>query len=141
MIGIIILTHGNLGHALLESLHMLTKEDLLQVKAISIDVTLDPVKAHQTVGQTVKQLETGDGVLILTDMFGGTPSDLGFSFLEEGRVEVVTGVNLPILFKAIDGRHKASLSSLAETIEAVGRTSICRGSKILKGNKTATPKS
>ena len=136
MIGIIILTHGNLGHALLESLAMLTNEEIPQVKAISVDVTQSPETAHTTIGTAVKQLNTGDGVLILADMFGGTPSDMGFSFLEEGKVDVITGVNLPILFKAIDGRQKATLPELAEQIERIGKLSVCRASQILKGNKT-----
>ena len=136
MIGIIVLTHGNLGHSLVETLCMLTHEDIPQTKAMSVDVTQAPEKAHATIAQAIKQLDSGDGVLILADMFGGTPSDMGFTFLEEGKIEVITGVNLPILFKAVDGRRKATLPELAEQLEKIGKTSICRASQVLKGNKT-----
>ena len=136
MIGIIVLTHGNLGHSLVETLYMLTHEDIPQTKAVSVDVTQSPEKAHATIAQAIKQLDSGEGVLILVDMFGGTPSDMGFTFLEEDKVEVITGVNLPILFKAVDGRRNMTLSELAEQLEKVGKTSICRASQVLKGNKT-----
>ena len=74
-------------------------------------------------------------MLILTDMFGGTPSNLSYSFLEEGRVEVLSGVNLPILIKSINSRNKAGLSELAASLEAYGKKSISLASAILKGNK------
>jgi len=73
----------------------------------------------------------------LTDMFGGTPSNLSYSLLEEGRVEVLSGVNLPILIKAINIRQKMKLGEIAETIEKYGKKSISLASEILKGNKRA----
>ena len=74
-------------------------------------------------------------MLILTDMFGGTPSNLSYSFLEEGRLEVISGVNLPILIKAVNLRKDQELSKLASKLEAFGKTSIKLASGILKGNK------
>jgi len=73
--------------------------------------------------------------LILTDMFGGTPSNLSYSFLEDGRVEVISGVNLPMLLKAVSDRKKKSLAELAEHLEGFGKKSISLASGILKGNK------
>ena len=75
------------------------------------------------------------GVLILTDMFGGTPSNLSYSFLEEGHVEVISGVNLPMLIKAVNSREEMELSKLAVDLEAFGKKSISLASGILKGNK------
>ena len=75
------------------------------------------------------------GILILTDMFGGTPSNLSYSFLEEGRVEVISGVNLPILIKASEIRKDLPLDKLAQALEAFGKKSITLASGILKGNK------
>jgi PTS system mannose-specific IIA component len=72
---------------------------------------------------------------MMTDMFGGTPSNLSYSFLEEGRIEVISGVNLPILIKAVNCREKMDLSELAETLESYGKRSISLASSILKGNK------
>ena len=74
-------------------------------------------------------------MLILTDMFGGTPSNLSYSFLEEGRVEVISGVNLPILIKAVSLRKEKGLFELAEYLEGFGKKSISLASGILKGNK------
>jgi PTS system mannose-specific IIA component len=71
----------------------------------------------------------------MTDMFGGTPSNLSYSFLEEGQVEVISGVNLPILIKAVSARKSNSLSELAELLEAYGKKSISLASGILRGNK------
>jgi len=73
--------------------------------------------------------------LILTDMFGGTPSNLSYSFLEEGRIEVLSGVNLPILFKAVNDRSRMPLAELAAKLEAYGKKSIQLASGVLKGNK------
>ena len=84
----------------------------------------------------IKKVHQNKGVLILTDMFGGTPSNLSYSFLEEGRVEVISGVNLPILIKAVDFQKKEmDLCDLAEHLEAFGKKSISLASGILKGNK------
>jgi PTS system mannose-specific IIA component len=68
-------------------------------------------------------------------MFGGTPSNLSYSFLEEGRIEVISGVNLPVLFKAVETRGKMGLSELASALETFGKKSITLASGILKGNK------
>ena len=76
-----------------------------------------------------------EGVIILTDMFGGTPSNLSYSFLEEGKVEVLSGVNLPILIKAVTCRKDLKLTELASTLESYGKKSISLASSILKGNK------
>ena len=76
-----------------------------------------------------------EGVIILTDMFGGTPSNLSYSFLEEGRIEVLSGVNLPILIQAVNMRKKKELSQLAADLEVFGKKSISLASGILKGNK------
>ncbi|MFP4033523.1 MAG: PTS sugar transporter subunit IIA, partial [Desulfococcaceae bacterium] len=75
------------------------------------------------------------GVLVLTDMFGGTPSNLSYSLLEEGRVEVLSGVNLPMVIKALNSREGMELPRLAETLEAFGKRSISLASGILRGNK------
>ena len=85
----------------------------------------------------IKQLKSDEGVLILTDMFGGTPSNLSYSFLEEGRIEVISGVNLPILIRASSARKNQSLVELAANLEAFGKKSISLASGILKGNKRA----
>jgi PTS system mannose-specific IIA component len=80
-------------------------------------------------------VDNRQGVLILTDMFGGTPSNLSYSFLEEGHIEVLSGVNLPILVKAVGARSEKNLTELAENLVNFGKRSVSLASGILKGNK------
>ena len=90
---------------------------------------------REKIAAGIKKVDKKKGVLILTDMFGGTPSNLSYSFLEEGQVEVISGVNLPILIKAVDIQKDMELSELAQHLEAFGKKSISLASGILKGNK------
>ena len=105
------------------------------LRAISIDINDAAEKLRDKIARGIKKVSSGSGVLILTDMFGGTPSNLSYSFLEEGRIEVLSGVNLPILVKALNSREKTALGDLATTLEAFGKKSISLASGILKGNK------
>jgi PTS system mannose-specific IIA component len=82
------------------------------------------------IGGAIKKVDTGDGVMILTDLFGGTPSNLSLSFLKEGKVEVVTGVNLPMLMK-LDMRQEKKLTELAALIRDYGRKNIYLASEVL----------
>jgi len=104
--------------------------------SVSIDLKEDAEKLRKKIHDAIKTVGAQNGVLILTDMFGGTPSNLSYSFLEEGRIEVLSGVNLPVLIKAINIRHKETdLHRMAEIIEEYGKKSISLASAILKGNK------
>lgn len=135
MIGILVVTHCRLGDALLEAADFILGERPEAVTAISIDLNEDAGKLRNKISDKIKKLKTDDGILILTDMFGGTPSNLSYSFLEEGRIEVISGVNLPILIRAATARKKQSLSELAANLEVFGKKSISLASAILKGNK------
>jgi PTS system mannose-specific IIA component len=103
--------------------------------AVSIDLKENAEKLREKIDNAIKKVRQPEGVLILTDMFGGTPSNLSYSFLEEGKIEVISGVNLPILIKAASTRKEKALSDLAVTLEAFGKRSISLASGILKGNK------
>jgi len=83
----------------------------------------------------ISKVTSDNGVIILTDMFGGTPSNLSYSFLEEGKVEVISGVNLPILLKAVTARSKMDMESLTVSLVEHGKKSISLASGILKGTK------
>ncbi|MBW1899098.1 MAG: PTS fructose transporter subunit IIA, partial [Deltaproteobacteria bacterium] len=85
------------------------------------------------ISDAIKKVNKNKGVLILTDMFGGTPSNLSYSFLDEGRIEVLSGVNLPVLIKALRMREEMSLEELAKPLEEFGKKSISLASGILKG--------
>ena len=95
----------------------------------------DVDKLRDKVAAAIKKVDKKDGVLVLTDMFGGTPSNISYSFLEEGHIEVLSGVNLPVLIEAIVSREKFGLDELATKLEATGKKSITLASGVLKGNK------
>ncbi len=107
------------------------------MEAVSIDLNENADKLRNKIASGLKRLKSDDGILILTDMFGGTPSNLSYSFLEEGRIEVISGVNLPILIRAATARKNQTLPELAANLEAFGKKSISVASGILKGNKRA----
>jgi len=135
MIGIVIVTHSQLGDALIEAAEFIIGKRPEALISVSIDLTENAEVLRQKIAQGIKKVKSEDGVLILTDMFGGTPSNLSYSFLEEGHVEVISGVNLPILIQADNIRSKMDLSKLAVNLEKFGKKSISLASGILKGNK------
>lgn len=135
MIGILLVTHEQIGVALIEAAKFIVGSRPEAMEAVSINLNENAEKLRDKIAQGIKAVRQPKGVLILTDMFGGTPSNLSYSFLEEGRLEVLTGVNLPILIKAIDSRKDMELSQMASTLEVYGKKSITLASGILKGNK------
>ncbi|MBW2576163.1 MAG: PTS sugar transporter subunit IIA [Deltaproteobacteria bacterium] len=135
MIGIVIVTHSQLGDALIDAAEFILGNRPDTMVPVSIDLKENVDKLRKKIAEAIKQVDNKKGVLIFTDMFGGTPSNLSYSFLEEGRVEVISGVNLPILIKAVDIQADMELSDLAQHLEAFGKKSISLASGILKGNK------
>lgn len=135
MIGIVIVTHSQLGDALIEAAEFIIGERPEALVSVSIDLNKSADTLRAKIAGGIKSVQSKDGVLILTDMFGGTPSNLSYSFLEEGLIEVISGVNLPILIQAANSRDKMSLDKLAVKLEAFGKKSISLASGILKGNK------
>ncbi len=134
MTGILIVTHSNLGHALIEAAEFILDTPLDNIAFISIDIKEQPDSLHKKIKQGIKKVKRERGVIIFTDMFGGTPSNLSYSFLEEGAVEVISGVNLPILLKALNIREKMDISEAAATLVKYGKKSISLASGILKGS-------
>ena len=136
MIGIIIVTHGHLGDALIEAAEFIIGNRPEAIESISINLSENAEILRAKIAQGIKKVEGQEGILILTDMFGGTPSNLRYSFLEEGHIEVLAGVNLPTLIQAASLRDKnMKLGELAANLEVFGKKSISLASGILKGNK------
>lgn len=135
MIGIVITTHCNLGDALIDAAEFILGKRPEAMVSVSIDLNENAEILRKKIVEGIKKVNQKKGVLILTDMFGGTPSNLSYSFLEEGHVEVLSGVNLPILIRAANIRDDEDLSSLVVNLEAFGKKSISLASGILKGNK------
>ena len=135
MIGIVIVTHSQLGEALIGAAEFIIGNRPDSLESVSIDLNESAEKLRDKISQGIKNVKGQEGVLILTDMFGGTPSNVSYSFLEEGRIEVLAGVNLPILIQATSMREKMKLDELAANLETFGKKSISLASGILKGNK------
>ena len=135
MIGIVIVTHSQLGDALIDATEFILGKKPEGMVSVSIDLNENAAVLRKKISEGIKKVSSEKGVLILTDMFGGTPSNLSYSFLEEGRIEVLSGVNLPIVIKADQAREKMELGELAATLEVFGKKSISLASGILKGNK------
>jgi PTS system mannose-specific IIA component len=135
MIGILIVTHNRLGEALIEAAEFIIGGRSQALESVSIDLNQSAESLRKKIADGIKKVDKKDGVLILTDMFGGTPSNLSYSFLEEGRIEVLSGVNLPVLIQAVNAREKLDLAKLGSNLENFGKKSISLASGILKGNK------
>jgi mannose PTS system EIIA component len=134
MIGIVVVTHGQLARELVAAAEMIIGE-IPNVTAVSIGWHESPDDAEREIEAAIGRVESGKGTVVLTDMFGGTPSNLSYSFLEDGRVEVISGVNLPMVIKAVNMRQEKPLAELVEHLESFGKKSISLASGILKGNK------
>lgn len=137
MIGIIVVTHGNLGKALIETAELIKSTKIENCIHVSINVDENADGLRDKLKKAIKQVDNQEGVILLTDMFGGTPSNLSYSFLEEGKTEVLSGVNLPVLIRTAELRKKFPITEVAERIETFGKKSISLASGILKG----TPRS
>ena len=131
MIGIVIVTHSQLGEALIEAAEFIIGNRPAALEPVSIDLSESAEKLRQKIAEGINKVRGTEGVLILTDMFGGTPSNLSYSFLEEGHIEVLSGVNLPILVQAANMRNKMKLDRLAADLEEFGKKSISLASGIL----------
>ncbi len=137
MTGILIVTHANLGNALIETVEFILGNKQDKLDAVSINIQEDPGSLRKKIKKGISKVETDNGVIILTDMFGGTPSNLSYAFLEEGTVEVISGVNLPILLKAVTLRKKLNINDLTAALVEHGKRSISLASGILKGTGRA----
>jgi PTS system mannose-specific IIA component len=135
MIGVVVVTHGQLATELVNAAETIVGE-LPRFAAVSIGWHEDTEDARSEIEQAIARVDGGEGVLILTDMFGGTPSNLAMTFLVAGRVEVITGVNLPMLIKLVNVPKQSDLLSVARDMREHGRNAIWVASDLLRGEKT-----
>ncbi len=131
MIGVVVVTHGRLASELVNAAEMIVG-DLPQFAAVSIGWHDDVEDARAEIGRAIARVQGSEGVLVLTDMFGGTPSNLGMTFLQENGVEVITGVNLPMLIKLARLPSSADLLAAAREMREHGRTAIWVASDLLR---------
>ncbi len=131
MIGALVVSHGQLAQELLAAAEMIVGE-ISHIQAVSIGWHDDVNDARSDIERHIADVEGGSGVLILTDMFGGTPSNIAFSFHEPGKVDIVTGANLPMIIKIVSQKEGETLESLARSVCEQGRSSISMASDFLK---------
>jgi PTS system mannose-specific IIA component len=135
MIGVVVVTHGQLATELVNATETIVG-DLPRFTAVSIGWHQDTHEARAEIEQAIARVDQGEGVLVLTDMFGGTPSNLSMTFLSADRVEVITGVNLPMLIKLAGLMEKSDLLAVAREMREHGRNAIWVASDLLRGEKT-----
>jgi len=133
-IGGVIVSHGQVANELLAAAEAVVG-DLSNITAVSIGWHDDVEMAKAEIERAIKNVSAGIGVLLLTDMFGGTPTNISAMFLKENEVEIVTGVNLPMVIKVATTNKEISLSDLAKEVEETGRSAITRAGTLLLPQK------
>ena len=135
MIGIVVVTHAGLADELIQATQLILGP-LKRVESLSIgrEMSLDTAKEklHQVIAQVGKD---GDGIIILTDLFGGTPTNISAELLQEGVVEILTGVNLPMLIKGVGSRMNQNLDGLVTLLKEHGKNAIIRPSELLRSTR------
>ena len=137
MIGVVVVTHGQLATELLNAAEMIVG-DLPKFAAVSIGWHDDVNDARDEMTQAIERVDGPEGVLVLTDMFGGTPSNIGMTLLGKDRVEVITGVNLPMLIKLAGLRSSSDLLGVAREMRDHGRNAIWVASDLLRAEKATS---
>jgi len=135
-IGGVIVSHGQLANELVAAAEAVVG-DLSHLTAVSIGWHDDVEMAREEIKRAIALVSSGAGVLILTDMFGGTPTNIAAMFLIEGEVEIVTGVNLPMVIKLASTTQEMELHELAREVEEQGQRAICRAGVLLEPQKAA----
>lgn len=134
-IGGVIVSHGRVASELLGAAETVVGE-LNHIAAVSIGWNDDVETAKDEIAKAIKKVSSGNGVLLLTDMFGGTPTNISAMFIVEGQVEIVTGVNLPMVIKLASQRKEISLQEMAKEVEEQGKQAIYRASELLTPPKS-----
>ncbi len=131
MVGILLVTHPHLGDEFIRSAELICGK-FPYLAGVSIDTQKGVEEIRQEIAAAIRKVDAGDGVLILTDMFGGTPSNMSLAFLRDGQVEVLTGLNLPMLIKIASCREGRELGELARLVKEAGQKNINLASEILQ---------
>ncbi|WP_252260256.1 MAG: PTS sugar transporter subunit IIA [Erythrobacter sp.] len=130
MIGLILVTHGRLADQFVEAMeHVVGKQT--DIATVCIGPNDDMEQRRAEIADKIEAVETGGGVIVLTDLFGGTPSNLAISLLEAGRVEVIAGINLPMLIRLAGARKSMGVVAAVEAAQTAGRNYITVASELL----------
>ena len=132
MIGLVLVTHGRLADEFVAALeHVVGPQP--QIASVSIGPEDDMERRRQDIVEAVRRVDSGQGVAVLTDMFGGTPSNLAISIMDQGRIEVIAGVNLPMLIRLAKIRGDSPLEKAVGLAQEAGRKYISVASQVLSG--------
>jgi len=130
MIGMILVTHGNLAEEFVHAMqHVVGQQEA--VATVCIGPSDDMERRRREIAAAIKQVDSGEGAIILTDLFGGTPSNLAISLMQAGRVEVIAGINLPMLIRLAKARECMSVIDAAVAARDAGRNYITMASEYL----------
>ncbi|HMX29188.1 MAG TPA: PTS sugar transporter subunit IIA [Blastocatellia bacterium] len=135
LVGGVVVTHGNLATELVSAAETIINEDIHHVTAISIGWHDDVETAREQIGKAIERVNQGAGVVVLTDMFGGTPTNLACTFLGNAPIEVVTGVNLPMLLRLAEQQPDEALAVIARRVRDQGQKTIYLASEVLAPTK------
>ncbi|MFH1059844.1 MAG: PTS sugar transporter [Pseudomonadota bacterium] len=130
MIGLVLISHARLARELVNAAEFILGR-IEQVETVSVEANLDANHLRRLLTGALEKVDKGQGALIITDMFGGTPNNISLAFLDPGKIEVVTGMNLPMLIKAATARSGKSLEDLARVVCDAGRGAISVAGEIL----------
>ncbi|MEC4679610.1 MAG: PTS sugar transporter subunit IIA [Nitrospirota bacterium] len=130
LVGALVVTHGQLGQELVSAAQAIVGE-ISYIAAVSIGWNDDVAESQKKIEQAVAEVDKGKGVIILTDMFGGTPSNLSIPLLKRNELEIVTGVNLPMVIKVANQSGTDSLSELVTKVKKQGQSHISIPSELL----------
>lgn len=140
MIGLILVTHGRLADQFVEAMEHVVGEQAA-VETVCIGPNDDMEQRRADIAKAIDSVDAGRGVIILTDLFGGTPSNLAISLLDAGRVEVIAGINLPMLIRLAGARKNLSVVEAVEAAQIAGRNYITVASELLSGDSASKTKS
>ncbi len=133
MVGIVLVTHGELAKELISAVNfVLSSNPSVKMEGVCLDPDREFESFKQEIKTAIKKVKSNDGILLVTDMFGGTPSNISLTFLDENNIEVISGVNLPMLLKLATLSDKVTLMEAVKIAEAAGRDNIIVASKLLK---------
>ncbi len=133
MVGIVVITHGKVAEELISAVKfVLSSKPAAKIVGVSLDPGGEFNTFKSEIEKAIKQVNQADGTLLVTDMFGGTPSNISLTFLDNDKIEVISGVNLPMLLKLATVADKVSLEEAVKIAESAGRDNIIVANKLLK---------
>jgi mannose PTS system EIIA component len=133
MVGVVLVTHGRLADELISAVKFVVAEkSAVKIEGVCLDTREEFETFTKKIKNAIKRVDEGEGILLITDMFGGTPSNVSLTFLEEKKLEVLSGVNLPMLLKLATLPSKITLDEAVKIAESAGRDNIIVASKLLQ---------